>query len=87
MKKNQDIVVVPFKPAEGYIVKQTGIYSEQYLVKYLYLGEDIFWKRGEEIFCVENSRAAHQQVEEFAMEYLSSLKKIKSVKITSVTYC
>jgi hypothetical protein len=80
------IAVVPFKPVEGY-THNPGVYSEQYLVKYTYTGDDTFWKFDEEIFCVENSRDAHQQVEDFAKNYLSTVKNIKCVNITSVTYC
>lgn len=86
LKNKLAIVVVPFKPVEGYIYNP-GVYSEQYLVKYMHLGEDSFWKSDEEIFCVENSRDAHQQVEDFAKNYLSTVKNIKCVNVTSVTYC
>lgn len=82
----EGITVVPFKPIEGYTYSP-GVYSEQYMVKYMYLGEDTLWKFDEELFCVENSREAHQQIEDFAKNYLSTAKNIKNVKITSVTYC
>lgn len=87
MRKKLVITVIPFRPIEGYKVQNTGLYSEQYLVKYTYTGDDAFCKFGEEIFCTENSREAHQQVENFAKNYLSTVKNVKSVKITSVTYC
>lgn len=83
----EDITVVPFKPVEGYKVQNAGLYSEQYLVKYAYTGDDALCKFDEEIFCVENNRSAHQQVENFAKNYLSAVKHLKCVKITSVTYC
>ena len=36
---------------------------------------------------LENSRQAHEQVERFAKDYLSVVKSLTSVKITSITYC
>lgn len=84
---SSDIVVVPFRPVDGYKVQSDVVYSEQYMVDYTHIAEDGLWKFGQEIFCVENSRQAHEQVESFAKNYLSTVKSLTSVKITGVTYC
>lgn len=82
----EDVSVIPFKPHSNYPVVNAKEYTEQYLVDYTYI-EASFLKSGKEIFCTQNSRDAHQQVENFAKSYLQTVAGLNQVEVTSVTYC
>jgi len=78
--------IIPFKPHKDYPVVNAKEYSEQYLVDYTHI-EVTYLKSGKEIFCTKNDRDAHQQIEDFAKNYLNTVVGLNQVEITSVTYC